>query len=521
MPNFPCRKQVNCRGTIHSQFCHVLLPTWASLRFHGSEIRDIKGLPIACYVSELAFVSYQYIKFQKVTRLLAAQLSRIFNIDEYIQPIKATTQNDSRTPRKMTPSGPRLTDKHTEFALEHELYIPATYREEDFNKLRTLSEHYAALEVRNTNLLASVEGGTFKINSLRDALNANTATLYELKESLNSSLRTWPLSYRSATQVTKKTQELLLDSPKLSQKLGFQLDGKGFLSTAFEAHNSEGESVFANFEVAYETIQHPPNQKYYTNGVPKDMHCVSIMASFSQFKLLPNIGSRCRSMLISQPPVRVMQVTVSCCEQQRQNGMPGQAPRRWAAKCNAPNTVTTYFDDEEDDYLDDESVSQNDVTASFEIKTRTGITVGDVYDAACKLREAHLLCPNATAQIHDEQGRVCPDIRFYSDVAAKSDDPYLVHQAMTKAQTDLDRVNETASKQAFDVYLRAKRTGEYVVRSVMGQGLTKIQRGRTAGKFRHTRRSKPTRPDLRRRARSRKQHLDLWGTAKQTTERDR
>lgn len=97
-------------------------------------------------------------------------------------------------------------------------------------------------------------------------------------------------------------------------------------------------------------------------------------------------------MLICQPPVKIMQVTLDCCGNERYLEPMSKAPRYWATNVDQrPHSEQEYREADQDKHLDDESIENNNVVKSLEIKSKTGITIGDVYDASLAIRSAHAL----------------------------------------------------------------------------------------------------------------------------------
>ena len=401
----------------------------------------------------------------------------------------------------------------------------ALCQEEAFCHLQNAITSLDDLEARHSNLLKSVEDGTFDLQALRDVLESNESNLLRVRRSVEANVRDIPIENRpttasamrakqvldtaelfeqivlcldprdalSAIQITKNTLGFFDDSPKLQDKLSMRRAENGFLYSPFNLEDVESFTSFANFQVNHIVCNNHQND--WGDEAEKEMpYRVTITAGFDQWDQLPNLGTRCRRMLICQPPVRVMQVIVSCCDYARWKEVPSTIPRRWALGMHQPNSTKMYGEDEEDNHLDDESIEKNNVLKSFEIKSKTGITVGDIYDATLALREAHGLCPHAEADVHDEEGRVWSDIRFHSDVTLKSDDPFIKEQARAKAQEDLDDIKEQAQKQTFGVYIRAKKISKSclsIVRlSAESSLLTTFQAGRMVGRFRRTRSSR-------------------------------
>lgn len=95
----------------------------------------------------------------------------------------------------------------------------------------------------------------------------------------------------------------------------------------------------------------------------------------------PRIGPRCRSMLVCQPPVHEMAISINCCGFR----------------------------------YEDNVVPQNENgTAYIKAIGTAGLTIGELLDTTRRLQEAHTLCPFAATTAHsdDEDGRVRVEVRF-------------------------------------------------------------------------------------------------------------
>lgn len=272
-----------------------------------------------------------------------------------------------------------------------------------------------------------------------------------------------PRDLLSAIQINRAAVHIFAGSPKLQDKLSLRSAKDGFIASPFyigSEDEDEAESGFTTFEVTYETISPREYPRYDAEGHRKHDHRVGIDASFLQFDPLPQIGSRTRRMLICQPLVKVMQIVPSCCYKKPHTGEWVDIARRWAVHRQKPDCGTPYGEEDETLYVTDESVEKNDVVQDLEIQVKTGVTVGDVLDATRKIREAHALCPHADFDCHDTDGKVCPEVRFSTDITLKNDDPYVVSEARAEAERALVKIEEEAAKGALEVYIRAKRTGQ-------------------------------------------------------------
>lgn len=135
-------------------------------------------------------------------------------------------------------------------------------------------------------------------------------------------------------------------------------------------------------------------------------------------------GPRLRSALITQPPIKHLEVRVSCCSTDR-------------SYYRTPTPITT-------------------------MQSETGITVGEVRDQIVRLREAYRLCPHADLLQHEEDGTVDPKVTFTGDLMLKDDD-YAVLQAK---EQETQRSRQADEEDKFDdrirPYMMAKLAGKFL-----------------------------------------------------------
>lgn len=144
-----------------------------------------------------------------------------------------------------------------------------------------------------------------------------------------------------------------------------------------------------------------------------------ISVAFAKGPALPRIGTRCRSMLICQPPIKRMSVRLSCCDPTSHSG--------WLQ-----------------DYL----------------KSDKGVTIGDVYDATVRLRKEHRLCHRGSLQDTGHDGFVTPQIKFEAIVQHNDDDPILADCRAAWEREDAEILQGREHKQLQVRYLHAKQLGK-------------------------------------------------------------
>lgn len=374
-------------------------------------------------------------------------------------------------------------DVHEDYIMKEAPHSPAI--DDDFNPIRMESEHLRDLENRNAKLITSLRDKSFNEEMLREVLESNTRTLEVIRHHIDSCIQSYPITSRPTTasaarakevfgmaelleqillyvaprdilhaiQVSHATLNILKESPKLRERFSLRCDETGFFSSAFlrGSDGDEDESLFTDFDVRFEYWSESNGHDNTPN------HRISITADFEAFSPLPKIGSRCRDMLICQPPIHVMQVVLHCCDVSR---VESQVPRRWARNCPQPNSINTYGEKEEKQYIDEFLIANDNVAKTYKLKSMTGLTVGYVYGATKKLREAHALCHNASTEMHDEDGKVCPHIVFHTDKTLQPDDPIAKAHADRQIAQELEGVDKYRDARLLEAYVQAKGIGK-------------------------------------------------------------
>ena len=156
---------------------------------------------------------------------------------------------------------------------------------------------------------------------------------------------------------------------------------------------------------------------------------VQIRAFFPSDRL-PNIGATCRAMLICQPPITEMTLSVACCSHSFYEML-----YQPSAHYRSPRSPT-------------------------KIKAAAGLTIGDLYDATQALASDHRLCPDAPAHMLDDEGYVKVHVAFDGELQLRADDPflrpmptpkapYVDHPGLRESYTDTARMQAyTTAKQA-------------------------------------------------------------------------
>ncbi|KAK3709303.1 hypothetical protein LTR37_011041 [Vermiconidia calcicola] len=232
----------------------------------------------------------------------------------------------------------------------------------------------------------------------QSALKAHEVlTTAELFENILAHLD--PRDVLNALQLNKATSQLFINSPKLQDKLHLRPSKEEHVDSVFE-NPRDGRQTFPLFRLHFgeSSCDGPPP----VEAGPDE---IVVVAEFFHWYSLPTIGSRCRAMLVCQPPVKELLITLACC-------LPAGPGYRLHASFNplTPSRPTlSQVDEEEFD--------------GYKIRSETGITVGQVYDATKQLQEEHRYCPHAIIELHNADGTVNVRTALHGKVPLKRDDP--------------------------------------------------------------------------------------------------
>ena len=208
--------------------------------------------------------------------------------------------------------------------------------------------------------------------SARSSVTANR--VFEVPELVEMIITDLPAKdILAAAQSFKAMSRCVLSSTKVQAILGLRCTADGFFQSKFfcESHRVR----FAHLPGLRCTISTRDDswssRPKLHNGKYKDE--VTISASFETYERPPKIGSRGRAMLVCQPPLLEMQVSVSCCSSSSID-RPLDATQT--------NNLTTW-------------------TTRTPAKSTSGITVGDLLDITESLQQQHRVCPFAGKHSHD------------------------------------------------------------------------------------------------------------------------
>ena len=281
-----------------------------------------------------------------------------------------------------------------------------------------------------TSFLAKTAGIAVKAVAPTEASTAKAQKVFHTPELLEMILlELQPQHVLVAQQVTKTFDSLISTSPKLQHHLGLRPNPESSFA-APRCINGWGHFTCSPKDCASSIFSWSRSQQQSERG-PNDLE---ICASFST--KLPRLGDRCRSMLICQPPVYEMEVKTTCCNRYS-FGVFSLAPQ---------NALATELD------------------APKPLRSKTGITIGDLLDATEEVCKKHRTCPHAQTYDHDDKGFVVVSPAFKGTVRLKDDDPTLRAQR-SREEKARDRNAKAIDKQnRMDAYVRAKQQGKTLSR---------------------------------------------------------
>lgn len=216
-------------------------------------------------------------------------------------------------------------------------------------------------------------------------------------------------------RVSKDFFNTIEGSLKLQRKVGLMADPEAHIS--FKAKVFFDDASGLNFEMHSE----PHIDTDYGAVVKLELNVTACQ------DVVANPGARLRSVLLTQPPIKHLDVSVSCCG----SGSPYTSCR----------TLLT-----------------------MSVQNETGVTVGEVRDKVLQLREAHRLCPHASLEHHDgEDGTVEPSVRFTGDFMLVEDDYSVLNDKRMEAERQREDEERDAFVARIGPYVGAKRAGKSAV----------------------------------------------------------
>ncbi|GAB1734700.1 hypothetical protein NU195Hw_Modified_645t1 [Hortaea werneckii] len=264
--------------------------------------------------------------------------------------------------------------------------------------------------------LAHTLGNNFLNGQPNEASAAKARQVFDVPELLEMILlKLPPSSIFVAQQVCQTFSALITSSPKIQHYLGLKPDLQSNFSTCF---NGRSVSPWSRFQCGPEFDSSGRTSAWLSrrlrNIQPEDeskSKTFELLASFSSHSKLPRLSERCQSMLICQPPIYEMNISVACCSDDTSHHLPGMpAP--------PPNPEP--------------------------IRSKTGITTWD----------------------HDKDGFVCVAPSFKGVVHLKDGDPAMEMQKRWDKQTKGRYEARVYRQRRMSAYVQAKQQAFVAGRSI-------------------------------------------------------
>lgn len=290
--------------------------------------------------------------------------------------------------------------------------------------------------------LARSLGVSFANSQPNEASTAKAQQVFQVPELLEMILlKLPPKSIFAAQQVCQTFSALISSSSKIQHYLGLKADLHCNFSTCFDKHSLSlwgGFQCRPEFDLSHRRLDWLRRRIHTNSSEPEPQsNTLEVTAKFSPHSKLPRLGKRCQSMLICQPPVYEMEATTACCNDRARRRLPGALP---------PVPVS--------------------------IKSKTGITVGDILTASRGLWREHRLCAYADTSDLDEEGYVKVRPSFKALIHLKDGDPATeIQERLYKKANDIDQAL-TDRNRRLSAYVQAKRQGEYPQRVITEDLLT-------------------------------------------------
>ena len=361
--------------------------------------------------------------------------------------------------------------------------------EEDLSKAQDALDHLSVLRRSQTTLRDLVEDDHIDAGRLHATLSGNDEAIASLENFLSACINRFPTRLRTtidshlnaeqvlstpelleeillylspldllnAIGICRATMKIFLASPKLLDQLHLRPHRGSYMSNKL-SDNFPGFEVDLDDSRKNRGFASLPRTPSWPGARFNDVPVVVSFKKRSDF----TIGSRCRSMLVVQPPVKSMKGNVSCCssiidysdplalmpddhldalgleiaddnEDDAVPLPPDASAEQQRSSEGAEDRIEDTAAESAPETLHIERETGTGVAETIRLRCETGITVGHVLDATKKLRSAHALCAHASLSEHADDGTVRPKVRFAAVLKLKKGDPHL-------AQKDKDEV---------------------------------------------------------------------------------
>ena len=211
-----------------------------------------------------------------------------------------------------------------------------------------------------------------------------------------------------ANRVSKDFSNTIQGSSSLQRKIGLKPNPDANLSSKAQVH-IVGSGIDWNWRF---------EPHVDTNWGPVSKVEVTVTAREADVRIP---GSRLSRVLITQPPVKQFDVSVSCCSED----------------------------------------SRGFKKPVISLQNEAGLTVGELRDKIVEVRNAHRMCPHALLGDHNDDGTVEPKITFSGDLLLRDDDASVLH-TLQKFEENQRRDDEFDDfDERMSPYIRAKQAGKF------------------------------------------------------------
>lgn len=308
----------------------------------------------------------------------------------------------------------------------------------EFEHYQAIAQHQLAVSRVLTELLVRLPDENGSCNYLADLVKSAQSELTGATTSMPSLLQLIPADKRT-TPAGERIADKTFRIPELFERILCYLDVPELLRAQQVSH------------LFFDTIQDSPNLQRCMGLAPDTKHGfrltvksltpafwfltdaneyaygnvegdnILVRANIQDCHSLPQLGERARDVLICQPPLKIMNCYTGCCS----------------------------------DFFEDITAPPTKV-----LKSDTGITLGDLIDAAHALQHEHELCPHAPDYIHDSRGKVIVNIHFEGTVSVPASDRTLLKKRKLLEAATKDQEEQQTLRARLLPYLAAKVAGK-------------------------------------------------------------
>lgn len=196
-----------------------------------------------------------------------------------------------------------------------------------------------------------------------------------------------------AQQVNRAFFHAIQDSPRIQRKLGFLPHNDSHFRVILPLKPA---SIFLKVDYQSDLLDDHSDGLHVTED-----NCVILSGNIIHgMRKLPKLGSRCRKLLISLPPVKALKVFADCCCSDRR-------PRTFSREL------------------------------TYTITSDIGVTFGDLIHASRQYTKDHQLCLYASFTEHNENGMVNCSFDMQATVQLRDGDSGLQKKSYRKTRASM------------------------------------------------------------------------------------